>query len=62
MQMIFLQPDPAPAAMLKEQLRSTGMRAEVPSDIAARLAQQLGLGLMGLTLIPPKGRRMVFGC
>lgn len=62
MQLIFMQPDPAPSATLAEQGSAAGKKAEVPSDIAARLAQQLGMALQGLTLVPPKGRRTIFGC
>lgn len=61
-QMIFMQPDPPPTAVLAEGRRAEGMRAAVPADIAGRLAQQIGMGLTGLTLVPPKGVRLVFGC
>lgn len=62
MQLIFMQPDPAPAATLAEQRSSAGRLTEIPADIAARLAQQLGMALQDLTLVPPQGRRTIFGC
>jgi hypothetical protein len=59
---IYLQPDPAPVidgriATLLFQ-RTTG---ENPA-IVQRLAQQVGVGQKGLTLVAPKGERVVFGC
>jgi hypothetical protein len=59
---LYLQPDPASAfdgqiATLFFQ-RTTG---EVPT-VVQRLAQQLSVEQKGLTLVAPKGERVVFGC
>lgn len=59
---IFLQPDLPVVFDGKFQTFFFGKETPKPPDMVQRLAKQLGLDTVGLTLVAPKGERVQFGC
>lgn len=62
-QALFLKPDGIPA--IKNNVLASLLRRdseEQQSGVVERLANALGLESKGLTLVAPKGERVVFGC
>jgi hypothetical protein len=59
---IFLQPDEPFVADGKFTTLLFGKEVPRPPDIVQRLAKQLQLESIGLTLVPKKGERAQFGC
>jgi hypothetical protein len=62
LQGIYLQPDEPLVADGKFQTVFFGKEVARPPDIVQRLAKQLALENIGLTLVPKKGERIQFGC
>ena len=62
LQGIYLQPDEPLVADGKFQTVFFGKEVSRPPDIVQRLAKQLELENIGLTLVPKKGERAQFGC
>lgn len=59
---IFLQPDPPVIFDGKLQTFFFGKETSRPPGMVQRLAKQLDLETVGLTLVAPKGERVQFGC
>ena len=62
LQGIFLQPDPTSVFDGKAMTLLIGKQLEKAPDMIQRLAKQLGIESIGLTLTAPKGERVQFGC
>jgi hypothetical protein len=62
LQGIFLQPDPPRVYDGKLKTRLIGKNREKPPDMVQRLAKQLDIESIELTLTAPKGERVQFGC
>ncbi len=62
LQGITLQPDELLVADGKLTTFLFGKEVQKAPDMVQRLAKQLGLESSGLTLVPPKGERLQFGC
>jgi hypothetical protein len=62
LQGIFLQPDPPHVFDGRMTTLLLGKEIERPPDMIQRLARQLDLENIGLTLTAPKGERILFGC
>ncbi|WP_336215991.1 hypothetical protein [Nonomuraea sp. LPB2021202275-12-8] len=61
-QAILLRPEPAPTSHGAAELSMQGRQNEAPDDVAARLAQQLGLEVSSLSFVGKVGSRTLFGC
>ena len=59
---IFLQPDPPPVFDGSPFTFLLGKQVVKPPDMIQRLAKQLDLENIGLTLTAPRGERVQFGC
>lgn len=62
LQCLYLQPDSPLVADGKFTTFFFGLEVPRPPDIVQRLAKQLELETIGLTLVPKKGERAQFGC
>ncbi len=62
LQGIFLQPDEPAVIDGKFTTFLFGKEVQRPPDMVQRLAKQLDLENIGLTLVAPKGERVQFGC
>jgi hypothetical protein len=61
-QVLLLQPDPAPGTFLAALQAAAGLQGQAPTNLAQRLAEQIGLTTEGLFFTDRPGRRTVFGC